>query len=105
MDNFDLKNPETHPMRYHDCVNKLFSVTSKMSQEERLGAAKVLNTLADYLWTAHFEKNVVLNQKSLVKTLDEIRENVIEQFYHNEPHDVQTLETPQQQPQQIQTHQ
>lgn len=102
MDNFDLKNPETHPMRYHDCVNKLYSVTSKMSQEERLGAAKVLNTLADYLWTAHFEKNVVLNQKSLVKTLDEIRENVIEQFYHNDNSQEQEQQKQQKQPQQIQ---
>ena len=87
MDTFDLKNPETHPSRYHDCVNKLFTVTSKMTQEERLGAAKVLNTLADYFWQAHFEKKAVLNQKTLVKTLDEIRENVMEDYYHADKSD------------------
>ena len=91
---FDLKNPETHPTRYHECVNNLYSVTSKMTHEERLGAAKVMNALADYFWHAHFEKKAVLNQKSLVKTLDEIRENLIEEFYH--------ADQPHQQPKQIQ---
>jgi hypothetical protein len=97
MNSFDLKNPETHPSRYHDCVNKLFSVTTAMTQEERLGAAKVLNALADYFWQAHFEKKAVLNQKSLVKTLDEIRENVMNEFHHNDS----PLWQERQQPQQI----
>jgi hypothetical protein len=83
METFDWKKPETHPNRYHDAVVAIHAATAAMNQEQRLGAAKVLNVLADYFWQAHFEKQAVLNQKAVVKTIDEIRENLLEDYYHN----------------------
>jgi hypothetical protein len=79
---YDLKDPSTHPIRYYDCAEKVHKVVTGLSTEELTGAAKVMNVLADYFTTLHFEKQANLNQKTLVKTLDEIRENMNEDLFH-----------------------
>ncbi len=79
---YDLKDPSTHPIRYYDCAEQVYNATTTMTTEELTGAAKVMNVLADYFTTLHFEKQAVFNQKTLVKTLDELRENINEDLFH-----------------------
>jgi hypothetical protein len=81
---YDWKNPETHPIRYYEVMEKIFSFMDDMSTEELIGATKVVGCLSDYFWDAHFEKQGRFNQKALVKTFDEIKENLQETIYHRE---------------------
>ena len=82
--NYDWKNPETHPIRYYEVMEKIFSFMDTMSTEELIGATKVVGCLSDYFWDAHFEKQGRFNQKALVKTFDEIKGNLEETIYHRE---------------------
>ncbi len=79
---FDLQKPETHPIRYYEVIDEVFKNMDTMTLEEKVGAAKVLTPIANYFWSAHFDKQAVLNQKSFVKTLDEIRDNLNEEIIH-----------------------
>ena len=84
---YDLKDPSTHPIRYYACAEKVYQVVKHMSTEELTGAATLMNVLADYFSTLHFEKQAVFNQKTFVKTLDEIRENLNEDLFHKKQED------------------
>jgi hypothetical protein len=79
---FDWKNPDTHPIRYYDCAEQVYEATKDKTVEQLEAIADVLYVLKRYFWKAHFEQEAVLNQKALVKTLDEIFENVAEDWYH-----------------------
>lgn len=79
---FDMQKPDTHPIRYYEVIDQVFKNMNTMSLEQKVGAAKVLSPIADYFWHAHFDKQAVFNQKSLVKTLDEIRDNLNEEIHH-----------------------
>ena len=81
---YDWKDPTTHPIRYYDVMEKVFSFMDDMSTEELIGATKVMSCVSDYFWDAHFEKKGRFNQKALVKTLDEIKENLQETIYYRE---------------------
>jgi hypothetical protein len=82
--NYDWKNPEMHPIRYYEVMEKIFGFMDAMSTEELIGATKVVGCLSDYFWDAHFEKQGRFNQKALVKTFDEIKGNLEETIYHRE---------------------
>ena len=81
---YDLKNSDTHPIRYHDLLSKVFKNMETMSMSELIGAAKVIGPLSEYMLTFHFENRGVFNQKTLVKTIEEISENIHEDIYHLE---------------------
>ena len=50
--NYDWKNPETHPIRYYEVMEKIFSFMDDMPTEELIGAAKVVGCLSEYFWDA-----------------------------------------------------
>lgn len=81
---YDWQDPATHPIRYYDVMEKVFSFMDDMNTDELIGATKVMSCLSDYFWDAHFEKKGRFNQKALVKTLDEIKDNLQETVYYRE---------------------
>lgn len=84
---FDWKNPDTHPIRYYDCAEQVYDVTKDMSVEQLEAVADVLHVMKCYFWKAHFEQEALFNQKALVKTFDEIFENIAEDWYHKKEGD------------------
>jgi hypothetical protein len=79
---YDCKDPSTHQIRYYDLLSSVFKNMQSMNEPELVGAAKVMGPIADFLTRFHFEQHGVLNQKSFVKTMEEIAENIHEDLYH-----------------------
>ena len=81
---YNSKDPTTHPIRYFDVLVKVFKSMELMTKDELIGAAKVLGPLSDFISSFHFEQEGVFNQRTLVKTICEISENIHEDIYHLE---------------------
>lgn len=75
---FDPQNPDTHPDRYYRLIFGIEDVKKGLSHEELKGAAKVLGLLSQELEYLYFDKKMVFNQQTLIKTITEIYENVLE---------------------------
>jgi len=81
---YNSKDPTTHPIRYFDVLVKVFKSMELMTKDELIGAAKVIGPLSEFMSYFHFEQEGVFNQRSLVKTICEISENIEEDIYHLE---------------------
>lgn len=67
----DIRDPSTHPMRYYSIMSDLEDICKDFDKKECEAVATVLGTIAAKLSRWHFEEQVELNQKSLVKTFEE----------------------------------
>jgi hypothetical protein len=72
------QNPDTQPIRYYAILSQLEELQKDLSHEELKGATKVLGLLAQELEHMHFDKKLEMNQQTLVKTITEAYENVLE---------------------------
>ena len=77
-----LKETSAHPIRYYDVMSMVFDEIDTMSVPELRGATKVMSILTDYFWDFHFNNKGTIDQKALVKTLDEIRDSLFDTMYH-----------------------
>ncbi len=73
---------QEHPIRYYELMKHVFDEMDTMSSSEIRGATKVMSIIADYFWDLHFNSKQVLDQKAFVKTIDEIRDNLFDMYYH-----------------------
>ena len=73
---------QEHPIRYYEVMNKVFEEMDTMDHDKLKGATQIISILADYFWDIHFNKRQVLDQKALVKTLDEIRDTLFDAIYN-----------------------
>ncbi len=69
-----MRPPQMHPITYTDLVTQTHTLIESMSPDEKRGAAKAMSKLANFLWEFVRERGGVLNQNSLVTTVDQIRE-------------------------------
>lgn len=69
---------QTNAPRYYNILDNLEELQKELSKEELKGAAKVLGLIAEELEHMHFDKKLELNQKTLVKTITQAYENVLE---------------------------
>jgi hypothetical protein len=69
-------DPYVYPTRYWELIERIDSTMQTMTEEELVGAYKIMKKVSDFFWIQHFEKFATLNQRSIVKTLDDIGENV-----------------------------
>lgn len=76
------QNPSTQPIRYYHILDRLEEFQRELSVEELKGAAKVLGILAEELEHMHFDKKMELDQRTLVKTIMDAYENVLEDSLH-----------------------
>lgn len=75
--NYDAPtDPYVYPTRYWDLIERIDSTLQTMSEEELNGAYKIMKKVSDFFWIQHFEKFASLNQRGVVKTLDDISENI-----------------------------
>jgi hypothetical protein len=81
---YDPKDPSTHQIRYYELLSTVFKNMESMEEPELVGAAKVMGPIASFLQAFHFEEHGVLDQKSFVKTLVEIAENIQVDLYNME---------------------
>jgi hypothetical protein len=75
-------DPYVYPTRYWDCIDRVDSTLQTMSEEELVGAYKIMKKVSDFFWIQHFEKYAMLNQRGVVKTLDDISENICLELQH-----------------------
>jgi hypothetical protein len=76
MDNEAPTDPYVYPTRYWECIERIDATMRTMTEEELVGAYKIMKKVSDYFWLQHFEKFATLNQRSIVKTLDDLSENM-----------------------------
>ena len=72
------QNPNTKSIRYYHILHRLEELQKEMTHEELKGAAKVLGFLAEDLEHMHFDKKIEFDQRTLVKTITEAYQNVLE---------------------------
>lgn len=72
------QDPNTHPIRYYHILRRLEVFQRELSIEELQGAAKILGILAEEFEIMHFDKKMDLDQRTIVKTITEVYENVLE---------------------------
>lgn len=75
-------DPYVYPTRYWECIERVDSTLQSMSEAELVGAYKVMKKVSDFFWIQHFEKYAVFNQRGVVKTLDDISENICLELQH-----------------------
>ena len=46
--------------------------------EQKVGAYRMLSIISDNLWHMHFEEKLRLTSKDIIKTLESIRENLLQ---------------------------
>ena len=76
-----MRPPNQHPIIYKEMVQDTTKLIETMTQEEKQGAAKAMSRLANFLWDFVRERGGVLNQTSLVSTVDQIREAYVVSLY------------------------
>jgi hypothetical protein len=76
-----MQPPQMHPNTYSVVVQQTNTLIDTMTTEERRGAAKAMSKLANFLWEFVRERGGVLNQTSLVTTVDQIREAYMVSLY------------------------
>ena len=76
------QNPSIHPIRYYHILERLEKLQRGLSIEELQGAAKILGILAEEFEHMHFDKKMELDQRTVVKTITEVYENVLEDALH-----------------------
>ena len=79
---YNSKDPNTHQIRYYELLSTIFKNMETMNEPELIGAAKVLNPISEFLLKFHFEEHGILNQKSFVKTIETISENIHTDLHH-----------------------
>ena len=75
------KDPTDHPLRYYRLLEEIEEKIKAYKLEEMIGAARIVKVISDFMWTAHFDHQIQLNQKSLVKTMDEISDILAERVH------------------------
>ena len=81
-DTQEIQESITHPIRYYDVMSMVFDEMNTMKLPEIRGATKIMSILADYFWDLHFNSKHEIDQKALVKTLDEIRDTLFDRMYN-----------------------
>ena len=51
--------------------------------EQKVGAYRMLSIISDKLWDMHFEEKLRLTSKDIVKTLDAIKENILQDLLNS----------------------
>jgi hypothetical protein len=69
-------DPYVYPTRYWEVIERIDSTLQTMTEEELVGAYKIMKKISDFFWIQHFEKYTMFNQRGVVKTLDDISENI-----------------------------
>jgi hypothetical protein len=65
-------------IRYSKLLENAEAELQSMTPEEIRGALILATRISQFMWTEHFENHEVLNQKILVKTLDDVVEMCME---------------------------
>ena len=71
--------------RYYQLMGSATAEFHDMSYHEKGGAIRILMILANTLWRMHFEEKLRLDVRTIVKTLDDIRTNLLEDLIHLTP--------------------
>jgi hypothetical protein len=64
--------------RYSKLLDTTDEELQNMTPEEIRGALILVTRISQFMWTEHFENHEILNQKILVKTLDDVVEMCME---------------------------
>jgi hypothetical protein len=64
--------------RYSKLLETADEELQNMTPEEIRGALILATRISQFMWTEHFEHHEILNQKILVKTLDDVVEMCME---------------------------
>ena len=56
-----------------------------MPSEQRVGAHRMMSLISSQLWHMQFDEKLRLDMKTLIKTLDEIQTNILDDLIHLEP--------------------
>lgn len=78
---FEFPDCPANPSRYHECIEKVDETLKSMNKEELMGAYRIMKKVSEFFWTEYFDKCTVLSQRGVVKTLDEITENLSQELY------------------------
>jgi hypothetical protein len=70
------------PVRYYDLLEEVDKVASKLKKSELQGAIDIMAIVSTYFYRLHFYENQTLDQKSYVKTLEDIKEILLESIIH-----------------------
>ena len=76
------QDPKNHPLRYYSLLQEVEERISVYTLDEMTGAARIMKTLSDFMWSVHFDRQQEFNQKSLVKTIDEISDILMERLHN-----------------------
>jgi hypothetical protein len=78
---FEFPDSIANPPRYYECIEKVDETLQYMSKEELMGAYRIMKKVSEFFWTEYFGNSVVLSQRGIVKTLDEITENICQELH------------------------
>lgn len=76
------EDPREHPLRYYELLRDVEERIKTYRLDEMMGAARIMKVLSDFMWTVHFDQRQEFNQKSLVKTVDEIADILAERLHN-----------------------
>ena len=76
------EDPKNHPLRYYSLLQEVEERIRGYSLDELAGAARIMKVLSDFMWSVHFNQQLEFNQKSLVKTVDELSDILTERLHN-----------------------
>jgi hypothetical protein len=68
----------TGPTRYYDLLEEIDKVATGLKKSELQGAIDIMAIVSQFFYKLHFYDNKVLDQKAYVKTLEDIKEILLE---------------------------
>jgi hypothetical protein len=80
---FEFPDYPANPSRYQECIEKVDETLKAMPKEELMGAYRIMKKVSEFFWELHFNKYAILSQRGVVKTLDEITENLCQELHQN----------------------
>ncbi len=66
------------PLRYYDLLEQVDKTAVKLKADELTGAIDIMTIVSAYFYKLHFYDNEVIDQKCIVKTLEDIKELLLE---------------------------